>query len=189
MVGESEASVSRTIQKLVSLLDEESRFSRGIEISKIESLKKELEIIIWVLIRDVSAISVEEELSREVKIWLKQAKEVAEMVEDFVDKYVLKASQAGSQLSFVSFLGIAGLSNICRKLSSDIESIRALLAEIQERGQRHGISNHVSRGGAATVSDRYRYHVGLTDPRLMESTVGIDSVAYELMDLLLFFRL
>ncbi|GMN27200.1 hypothetical protein TIFTF001_040997, partial [Ficus carica] len=84
LVGGSEASVSRTIQKLVSLLDEESRFSRGIEISKIESLKKELEII-WVLIRDVSAISVEEELSHKVKIWLKQAKEVAEMVEDFVD--------------------------------------------------------------------------------------------------------
>ena len=75
-----------------SLLVEESRFSRGIEILVVESLKSELEII-RIFMMDVNARSVEEELSHEVKIWLKQAKKVAEMVEDFVDKYVLKVSR------------------------------------------------------------------------------------------------
>ncbi|GMN27836.1 hypothetical protein TIFTF001_041086 [Ficus carica] len=152
-VGGSEATVSRTIQKLVSLLVEESRFSRGIEISEVESLRSELEII-RIFIMDVSARSVEEELSHEVKIWLKQAKEVAEMVEDFVDKYILKASRLpGPRRSSVGQLNYT-LSSRC-KLSSNIQSIKALLRQMHKRGQRQGISNHLSRRGAsATVSDR-----------------------------------
>ncbi|GMN25316.1 hypothetical protein TIFTF001_047716 [Ficus carica] len=174
-VGGSEATVCRTIQKLVFLLVEDSRFSRGIEISEVESLGSEQEII-RIFIMDVSARSVEEELSHEVKIWLKQAKEVAEMVEDFVDKYVLKASRLpGPRRSSVGQL-IDTLSSRC-KLSSNIQSIKALLRQMHKRGQRHGISNHLSRRGAsATVSDRYRSYMELMNPNLQESTVGVGGV-------------
>ncbi|GMN27190.1 hypothetical protein TIFTF001_040996 [Ficus carica] len=180
LVGGSEASTARAIGKLVSLLTQETRLIRGVDISEVQSLKDELEVI-RVFLRN-GDVRPEEELSDAVKAWLLQSRETAELIEDIVDEYILKASQRQYERGFVSFLGRAGrligTLNNRHKLSSDIRDSMAVLREIQERGQIYGISNLLSNN-RTTVDDRYRQR--LLTPRNLESTVGIDSAANELI--------
>ncbi|GMN66789.1 hypothetical protein TIFTF001_035853 [Ficus carica] len=86
LVGGSEASTTCAIGKLVSLLTQETRLIRGVDISEVQSLKDELEVIqVFVISADVRS---QEELSDAVKVWLLQSREIAELIEDVVDEYI-----------------------------------------------------------------------------------------------------
>ncbi|GMN23556.1 hypothetical protein TIFTF001_049094, partial [Ficus carica] len=180
LAGGSEISTARAIEKLVSLLTEESRLIRGVDKSEVESLKNELEVI-RVFLRDADARSEKDELSDAVKVWLLQSKEVAELIEDVVDEYILKVAQRQHQRGFINFLGrvgrLIGTLNNHLRLSSNIQNIKEMLYEIKRQGQAYGIGR-LSRKRVAIAQ---RYQDRLINRPFMESIVGIDFAANELM--------
>lgn len=89
LVKESAASMSFTIDKLVLLLTEEEKLVKGARTVEVHSLEDELEHL-KVLLEDADSRS---EKGGSMKLWLTQIKEVAELIEDVVDKHILRVSQ------------------------------------------------------------------------------------------------
>ncbi|PON86711.1 NB-ARC domain containing protein [Trema orientale] len=179
LVGRSAASTSLAIDKLVSLLTGEEKLVKGVRASEVRSLRDEL-VHLRTFLEDADARSGSEE---SLKVWLIQMKEVAELIEDVIDEYILKVSQRPrQQRGFVSFLGKAGrligTLNSRRNLASNIQNIKALLLDIKTRGQSYNLVEHGSSSGTTVVE---RYHPRFVSPALEGCVVGFDSAVNELI--------
>ncbi|GMN64784.1 hypothetical protein TIFTF001_033840 [Ficus carica] len=90
------------------------------------------------LLKDANAKTGEKELDDSVRNWLKQAKDVAVLIEDIVDECILEVSQCSHRHGF-KFLGNAGrligTLNGGGKISSDTDNIKELFLDIKERGR------------------------------------------------------
>ena len=114
----------------------------GIKKSDIKSLRRELEMLNRQI--DEAERRLEEEES--VKALVKQMRELAELIENVLDRYVLMASQPQGFASYLRKAGrlISILSSSNENLAANIRNIKLLLGEIKERGERYNMSEHVT---------------------------------------------
>ena len=83
----AESAVNIVIEKLVLLLVWEARLLKNIH-EKVSGIKGELEMI-QSFLKEVDVKVEKEDMSNVVKIWVKQVREEAYHIEDFIDEYIL----------------------------------------------------------------------------------------------------
>ena len=86
------AIVSALIEKLISLLGEEATLLRDI-LEEVADIKDELETIQSFLKDADTRAATEDDLSKGVKTWVKQVREVAFRIDVFMDEYLLHMAQ------------------------------------------------------------------------------------------------
>ncbi|GMN28731.1 hypothetical protein TIFTF001_046265 [Ficus carica] len=169
--------MSHLIGKLGSLLARELTMVAMVYVDAAR-IKEELEVIKAML----KVWPEEEELSESVKNWRKQLRDVAELIEDVQDEYLIQISQRNRQRGFIIVLcqvgRLIGTLNSYGNLSFTIRNITSLLREIKERCRRYNLSESVSGSGTTTVE---QYHPRFVSPFLDKHIVGIDSTTNELI--------
>ncbi|GMN27195.1 hypothetical protein TIFTF001_040998 [Ficus carica] len=149
---------------------------------EVERLKEELEFV-KVILKDASAKG-DQELSDGEKIWVKQVREVSELIEDVVYECTLEATQLRQQRGFVNLLSrtarLIRTLNTVRDQTSKIQNIKATLDEIMARRQRYQLREHGSGSRTAAIIDRY--HSQFVSPFLEQCITGIESTATELIN-------
>ncbi|GMN30900.1 hypothetical protein TIFTF001_041519, partial [Ficus carica] len=148
---------------------------------EVERLKEELEFV-KVILKDASAKG-DQELSDGEKIWVKQVREVSELIEDVVYECTLEATQLRQQRGFVNLLSrsarLIRTLNTVRDQTSKIQNIKATLDEIMARRHRYQLREHGSGRRTAAIIDRY--HSQFVSPFLEQCITGIESTATELI--------
>lgn len=181
----AESAVSLVIDKLAPLLAQGVQLLKGVH-KEVVDIKDDLEAI-RAFLKDADSKAEREGASEGVKVWVKQAREVAYQIEDVIDEYSMLhvAQHRDRRRVFAGFL--TKVTSLVRKLplrhkiASEIHGVRETLQRIKDRseGFRFASSEH---GGSSNIV--------LHDPRLgshfIEDSelVGIESTKDELISLL-----
>ncbi|XP_059436275.1 disease resistance protein RPM1-like [Corylus avellana] len=176
----TETVVALVINQLVQFIVHESKLLKGVH-REVVDIRDELESI-QCLLKDAN----KGDLQDDVKMWVKQVREVAYHIEDVIDEYVLHVAQRHRhQQSFIAFLHIIG--RILKKLkpqhdiATKIQDIKLSVREIKERSERYGFSS--SEQGSSSSATNVIGH----DPRVgslfieEDEVVGIESTRDELI--------
>ncbi|KAL7176842.1 hypothetical protein ACSBR2_030227 [Camellia fascicularis] len=175
----AETAVNSAIQYLGPLLARELELLRGVS-KQIVSIKAELEHI-QSFLKDAESRA--ETGNESVKIWVKQVRQVAYRIQDVIDELILlilpKQSPRFSCLRKVTRT-ITKLKSR-HEIASQIQDIKTIISEIQERAGRYGFSTTTSSEHSSSnrKNDMWR------DPRLAslfigdEEVVGIESPKYD----------
>ncbi|CAK7323836.1 unnamed protein product [Dovyalis caffra] len=131
----AESAVSFAIDKLAALLIQEVTLLKGIH-KEVEDVKDDLEAI-RAFLKDADSKAEREGINEGVKVWVKQAREVAYHIEDVIDKYMLRVAQHHDQRGFRGFLQSIASSVMKLKarheIASEIQDVRKALQNIKER--------------------------------------------------------
>ncbi|CAK7323871.1 unnamed protein product [Dovyalis caffra] len=98
----AESAVSFAIDKLVPLLTEEVTLLKGIH-EEVVVIKDDLEAI-KAFLKDADSKAKKEGINEGVKVWVKQAREVAYQIEDVIDEYMLHVAQHHERRGCVGFV-------------------------------------------------------------------------------------
>ncbi|KAA8531402.1 hypothetical protein F0562_006102 [Nyssa sinensis] len=151
---------------------------------QVGSIKSELEII-QCFLKDADARAETGEISDGVKVWVKQVRELAYLIEDVFDEYVLHLAERPPWCGFISFFYKITFSIFKLKLRHDIASqiqeIKTDLIEIKSKAERYGFSS-LEQGSSSMTT----WH----DPRVAslfleeDEVVGIESPRDKLISIL-----
>ncbi|KAJ6887437.1 hypothetical protein NC651_027690 [Populus alba x Populus x berolinensis] len=175
----AESAVSLVIDKLAPLLAQGVQELKGVH-KEVVDVKDDLEAI-RAFLKDADSKAEREGASESVKVWVKQAREVAYQIEDVIDEYnTLHVAQHRDRRAFASFLTKVRLKmSLVRKLplhhkiASEIHDVRKTLQRIKDRSEGFRFASS-EQGGSSNIV--------LHDPRLgslfIEDSelVGIESV-------------
>jgi disease resistance protein RPM1 len=180
----AESAVSLVIDKLAPLLAQGVQLLKGVY-NEVVDIKDDLEAI-RAFLKDANSKAEKEGVSESVKVWVKQASEVAYQIEDVIDEYnMLHVAQHRDRLVFAGFL--TKVSSLVRKLplqhkiASEIHDVRRTLQRIKDRSEGFRFASS-EQGGSNNIV--------LHDPRsgslFIEDSelVGIESTKDELISLL-----
>ncbi|XP_059436277.1 disease resistance protein RPM1-like [Corylus avellana] len=175
----TETVVALVINELVQLIVHESKLLKGVH-REVVDIKDELDSI-QCFLKDAD----KGDLQDDVKMWVKQVREVAYHIEDVIDEYVLhEAQRCHHQQSFIAFLHKIG--RLLKKLkpqhdiATKIQDIKLSVREIKERSERYGFSS--SKQGSSGSATNVTWH----DPRVgslfmeEDEVVGIEYTRDEL---------
>ncbi|XP_034889246.1 disease resistance protein RPM1 [Populus alba] len=180
----AESAVSLVIDKLAPLLAQGVQLLKGVY-KEVVDIKDDLEAI-RAFLKDADSKAEKEGASESVKVWVKQAREVAYQIEDVIDEYnTLHVAQHRDRRVLAVFL--TKVSSLVRKLplrhkiASEIHGVRKTLQRIKDRSEGFRFASS-EQGGSSNIV--------LHDPRLgshfIEDSelVGIESTKDELISLL-----
>ena len=180
----AESAVSLVIDKLAPLLAQGVQLLKGVY-KEVVDIKDDLEAI-RAFLKDADSKAEREGASESVKVWVKQAREVAYQIEDVIDEYnTLHVAQHRDRRVLAVFL--TKVSSLVRKLplrheiASEIHGARKNLQRIKDRSEGFRFASS-EQGGSSNIV--------LHDPRLgshfIEDSelVGIESTKDELISLL-----
>lgn len=180
----AESAVSLVIDKLAPLLAQGVQLLKGVY-NEVVDIKDDLEAI-RAFLKDANSKAEKEGVSESVKVWVKQAREVAYQIEDVIDEYnMLHVAQHRDRRVFAGFL--TKVSSLVRKLplqhkiASEIHDVRRTLQRIKDRSEGFRFASS-EQGGSNNIV--------LHDPRsgslFIEDSelVGIESTKDELISLL-----
>uniref|UniRef100_A0A803QC48 Uncharacterized protein n=1 Tax=Cannabis sativa TaxID=3483 RepID=A0A803QC48_CANSA len=142
------------IHSLIDLLKDEVGSIKGIR-KKVESLKRELDII-QALLKDADAKANREDLiSDAMKVWMKQLREEADHINDVIDEYRWHVVQGTTEKCGLNgfLLKIGGPIKALKSrytISSQIEDIIQSLRQIKDVGQGFGLSRSLQGSGDKT---------------------------------------
>ncbi|CAK7323839.1 unnamed protein product [Dovyalis caffra] len=158
----AESAVSFAINKLDALLIQEVKLLKGIR-KGVEDIKDDLEAI-RAFLKDADSKAEREGINEGVKVWVKQAREVAYHIEDISDEYMLRVAQHHGQRGFRGFLQSIASSVMKLKahheIAIKIQDVRKALQKIKER--REAFQFNSSEQGASSSARRAILH----DPRM-----------------------
>ncbi|CAK7323837.1 unnamed protein product [Dovyalis caffra] len=158
----AESAVSFAINKLDALLIQEVKLLKGIR-KGVEDIKDDLEAI-RAFLKDADSKAEREGINEGVKVWVKQAREVAYHIEDIIDEYMLRVAQHHGQRGFRGFLQSIASSVMKLKarheIAMEIQDVRKALQKIKER--RESFQFNSSEQGASSSARRAILH----DPRM-----------------------
>ncbi|GAY47798.1 hypothetical protein CUMW_107110, partial [Citrus unshiu] len=187
----TEAAVNFALETLGPLLVEEIRLLGGVR-KEVQSIKSELESLRSFL-KDADARAAVEELEgggeESVRTWVKQLRDEAYRIEDFIDEYALMVAKLPHESGLVGVLH--RISRFIKKLrrrrgvAAEIQDIESALADIKRRGESYRFRSidEPSRSGTRNViphDSRVRSFFVEDD-----EVVGIESIKDKLIDLML----
>ena len=179
------------LETLGPLLVEEIRLLGGVR-KEVQSIKSELESLRSFL-KDADARAAVEELEgggeESVRTWVKQLRDEAYRIEDFIDEYALMVAKLPHESGLVGVLH--RISRFIKKLrrrrgvAAEIQDIESALADIKRRGESYRFRSidEPSRSGTRNViphDSRVRSFFVEDD-----EVVGIESIKDKLIDLML----
>ncbi|KAG6755658.1 hypothetical protein POTOM_041491 [Populus tomentosa] len=180
----AESAVSLVIDKLAPLLAQRVQLLKGVY-KEVVDIKDDLEAI-RAFLKDADSKAEREGASESVKVWVKQAREVAYQIEDVIEEYnMLHVAQHRDRRVLAGFL--TKVSSLVRKLplrhkiASEIHDVRNTLQRIKDRSEGFRFASS-EQGGSSNIV--------LHDPRsgslFIEDSelVGIESTKDELISLL-----
>uniref|UniRef100_A0A2N9FHG7 Uncharacterized protein n=1 Tax=Fagus sylvatica TaxID=28930 RepID=A0A2N9FHG7_FAGSY len=180
----AETTISSLIDKLIPLLTEEAKLLRGIR-GEVAVIEKELKSLQFFL-KDADARAAAEEDTSGVKTWVEELREVAFRIDVAIDEYLLHVVQHHRRGSFIGFLQkITHLLKSLKprhKIATEIQEIKALMQEINERSKRYGFES-TDHQGSSSAARNITWH----DPRMASlflddiDIVGIETSRDELL--------
>ncbi|XP_038725407.1 disease resistance protein RPM1-like [Tripterygium wilfordii] len=181
----AETIVNLIIDKLVTLLANELVLPRGVN-EEVVNLKAELETI-GAFLRDADMKAEKENVSEGVKMWVKEVRDVAFLIEDVLDEYTLHVAKRHDRNQFLACLHkiswILKNSRVCHKVASKFKDIKKRILEIKERSERYRF-NSIEQGGLSNGARMSSWY----DPRVRSlfigeaEVVGIESPRSELIE-------
>ncbi|KAI3445128.1 hypothetical protein Pfo_001793 [Paulownia fortunei] len=176
----AESAVVFLLDRLTILLEEKLRDLKGVK-EAVENIKDELERM-TAFLRVADAM---EESDMELRVWVKQVRDAAYDVEDFLDKFTLHLAQnhqSHRPNAFVcKFLSWIRSKKFNNGIASEIKSIRSRVLSIAERHQRYRYKISIPEESSNPVNSMACDRRG--DALLVEEAdlVGIKSRKKELM--------
>ncbi|KAF8017008.1 hypothetical protein BT93_H2264 [Corymbia citriodora subsp. variegata] len=174
----AESAVSLLVEKLAMFLEKEVRLLKGVR-EKIEPIREELESIRAFLKSAESS----RENRRDVKVWVRQVREVAHDMEDILDEFMLNLARDhghGFMWYFHKIKSFVQNLKARHHVSSRIDEIKSRVERIAERRQRY---NFIEPSASAPTSGTSWYDLR-EDALLVEEgdLVGIDEPREEIIE-------
>ncbi|KAF8017613.1 hypothetical protein BT93_H2719 [Corymbia citriodora subsp. variegata] len=173
----AESAVSFLVEKLATFVEKEAKLLKGV-CGKIEFIRFELESMKAFL---KSAESSQED-APELKVWVKQVREVAHDTEDILDEFILKLARDHGHGFMRYFHKIkSSMQNLKARhhISSNIDEIKSRVESIAERRQRYNFTEQ-----SASASTRGTSWYDLREDALLVEEgdlVGIDEPREEII--------
>ncbi|XP_062095169.1 disease resistance protein RPM1-like [Humulus lupulus] len=171
----AESVVSFLLEKFSSLLEDEAKLLSGVQ-DEVVFVKNELDRI-RAFLRSADA---KEDHDEEIKVWVKQVREVAYDAEDIIDDF-LYTFEHTKRHGFYGYLCkmARGIKNLKarRRIASQLQSIKRRVTDISEGRQRYGYKRSSTEIGSSSGTKPCYYSEVRSDARLLEEAqlVGIES--------------
>ncbi|XP_019186777.1 PREDICTED: disease resistance protein RPM1-like [Ipomoea nil] len=182
----AECTVVFVLDKITILLEAKVVLLHGLK-DEIEYIKDELERVIAFL----GVADTVEDADAEIKVWVKQVRDVAYDIEDTIDEFLLLVPAEHQSSRFCGFLwrfffSIRNLKSQ-QRVASEIQSIKSRVRNIAEGHQRYRYRYHVPDQVSSTSHAYEIANDRRSDALLLEEDeiVGIENPRKELISLLL----
>ena len=182
----AESAARFLVENLATLLKEEVKLLVGIR-KEVVYVKDELERM-TAFLRVADAVDDDDE---EIKVWVKQVREVAYDTEDVIDEFLYRFEE-NRRHGFYGYLCKIGrtIKNLKSRhqIASDMRRIKSRVIDISERHQRYRYrSNIMEQGSSSSTAANRAWYERRNDARLLQEAqlVGTDNPKRELVGLLL----
>ncbi|KAL5560135.1 hypothetical protein UlMin_036346 [Ulmus minor] len=180
----AESAVTFLVEKLSSLLEKEANLLGGVR-NEVAAARDELERIKAFL----RAADASEDEDAEIKVWVKQVREVAYDAEDILDEFLYRFG-AHQRPGFYGYLikmarTIKTL-KARRRIASELASIKTRVTSISDGHQRYGqMLSRLEQGSSSSAGNNTLYELR-SDARLLEEAhlVGMEHPKQKLKDYL-----
>ncbi|KAF0929660.1 hypothetical protein E2562_023013 [Oryza meyeriana var. granulata] len=144
------AALKIVLNKLTTLLEKEYKLLKGLK-HEVESLKYELENMHAYLEK---LPDLEEELDVQGKLWRKEVRELSYIVEDCLDKYMLRAEQE-RRMGFIDrSLSLYSSAKAHRKIAKEIQRLKVRTVDAGKRRERFKIGELGTTSSKVTIDRR-----------------------------------
>ncbi|XP_062095834.1 disease resistance protein RPM1-like [Humulus lupulus] len=180
----AESVVSFLLEKFSSLLEDEVKLLSGVR-DEVVFVKNELDRI-RAFLRSADA---KEDQDEEIKVWVKQVREVAYDAEDTIDDFLYRFEHT-KRHGFYGYLCkmARGIKNLKarRRIASQLQSIKLRVTDISEGRQRYGYKLSSTEIGSSSGTKPCYYSEVRSDARLLEEAqlVGIEPKKQALLSFL-----
>ncbi|XP_062096059.1 disease resistance protein RPM1-like [Humulus lupulus] len=180
----AESVVSFLLEKLSSLLEDEVKLVSSFR-SEVVFVKNELDRM-RAFLRSADAT---EDHDEEIKMWVKQVREVAYDAEDIIDDFLYRFEHTKRHGFYGYLCNMArGIKNLKarRRIASQLQSIKCRVTDISEGRQRYGYKLSSTEIGSSSGTKPCYYSEVRSDVRLQEEDqlVGIESDKQHLLSFL-----
>ncbi|XP_062093394.1 putative disease resistance protein At1g50180 [Humulus lupulus] len=181
----AESVVSFLLEKLSSLLEDQVKLVSG-ERDEVVFVKNELDRM-RAFLRSADAT---EDHDEEIKVWVKQVREVAYDAEDIIDDFLYRFEHT-KRHGFYGYLCkmARGIKNLKarRRIASQLQSIKRRVTDISEGRQRYGYKLSSAEIGSSSGTKPCYYSEVRSDARLLEEAqlVGIEPKKQALLSFLM----
>ncbi|XP_062096565.1 putative disease resistance RPP13-like protein 3 isoform X2 [Humulus lupulus] len=181
----AESVVSFLLEKFSSLLEDEVKLLSGVR-DEVVFVKNELDRI-RAFLRSADA---KEDQDEEIKVWVKQVREVAYDAEDIIDDFLYRFEHT-KRHGFYGYLCkmARGIKNLKarRRIASQLQSIERRVTDISEGRLRYGYKLSSAEIGSSSGTKPCYYSEVRSDARLLEEAqlVGIKSDKQHLLSFLM----
>ncbi|XP_062093397.1 disease resistance protein RPM1-like [Humulus lupulus] len=181
----SESVVRFLLQKFSSLLEDEAKLLSGVR-DEVVFVKNELDRI-RAFLRSADA---KEDQDEEIKVWVKQVREVAYDAEDIIDDFLYRFEHT-KRHGFYGYLSkmARGIKNLKarRRIASQLKLIKLRVTDISEGRQRYDYNLSSTEIGSSSGTKPCYYFEIRSDARLLEEAqlVGIEPKKQGLLSFLM----
>ncbi|XP_062096018.1 disease resistance protein RPM1-like [Humulus lupulus] len=181
----AESVVSFLLEKLSSLLEDEVKLVSSFR-NEVVFVKNELDRM-RAFLRSADAT---EDHDEEIKVWVKQVREVAYDAEDIIDNFLYRFEHTKRHGFYGCLSKMArGIKNLKarRRIASKLQSIKLRVNDISEGRQRYGYKLSSTEIGSSSGTKPCYYSEVRSDARLLEEAqlVGIESKKQVLLSFLM----